>query len=103
MSHLVEKASCMWATLRHFDGVRVKLSQQIQSYTQYKYKDEIDLKFESFKHFLERKGAKTQLAKAFLLRRLFTIILVMLVNNRFHKNNYISDGADRLSYVQSLL
>ena len=24
VSHLVEKAICMWATLRHFDGVRVK-------------------------------------------------------------------------------
>ena len=26
MSHLEEKASCIWATLRHFDGVRVNFS-----------------------------------------------------------------------------
>ena len=32
MSHLVEKASCMWATLRQFDGVRVNRNLFIGPY-----------------------------------------------------------------------
>merc|ERR1711908_18312 len=61
------------------------VEERMELKLKYKYKDEIDLKFDSFKHFLERKGAKTQLARAFLFRRLFTIILMVLTGLLMYK------------------
>ena len=67
------------------DNVDERMDDKLAS----KYADEIEIKFESFKTFLQRKGAKTDLARAFLLRRFMTIILVLfsgfatLINNLF--------------------
>ena len=49
MSHLVEKASCMWATLRHFDGVRVKVRLEIVLEVEISSKTN----YSNFQHYLE--------------------------------------------------
>ncbi len=55
------------------------------------YSDEIDIKFKAFKKYLQKKNSSTKLARAFIQRRVFTLVLLILVGIFMYEIYYLDN------------
>ncbi|CBY10236.1 unnamed protein product [Oikopleura dioica] len=83
MSDLVQEKSQEKTTENVKDRMNAMLEEN--------YSDEIDIKFKAFKKYLQKKNSSTKLARAFIQRRVFTLVLLILVGIFMYEIYYLDN------------
>ena len=80
--------------------VKTRLQRQMR---EEEYSEEIELKFESFKKFLIRKGTSNKMTNTFFWRRFFTALIVSTYKFYILKSNRFAHGGQYTSLPVRLL